>query len=139
MAKSHPLGGGWLPNGTFFPYFGTYLYTAWDGRYQDLGAVFYSELSPADALREYTSVPNGVSDDGGVVVGRTGVNLQSAYVWTPATGMLRVSEYLTNTGVKDHLGWQLTVAQYVSPDGKRIAGTGFDPQLVAYSWIVSLR
>ena len=73
------------------------------------------------------------------MVGKTGVNLISAYVWTAATGMLGVADYLVNSGVKDHLGWQLTVAQYVSPDGKRIAGTGFDPQLVAYSWIVSLR
>jgi C-terminal processing protease CtpA/Prc len=33
----------------------------------------------------------------------------------------------------------LTFSSYVSPDGKRIAGTGIDPQLKAYSWIVTLR
>ena len=72
------------------------------------------------------------------MVGKTGVNLISAYVWTAATGMLRVADYLVNSGVKDHLGWQLTFSTYVSPDGKRIAGIGFDPQMTAYSWIVTL-
>lgn len=138
VGEYHPLGGGTLPDGTIRPYSGTYLYTAWDGRFQDLGAVWYSNLPPDVAYREYTSKPWGVSDDGKVVVGTTGFSNVFACFWTSATGMVRVSDYLTANGVTAQQGWELTAAGYVSPDGKRIAGTGINAQKVAYSWIVTL-
>ena len=144
VGRTHPLLGGHIPNAPppydgFQQYVATYMYTAWDGRFKDLGAVWYSELDPKVAYTEYTSLPRGVSDDGSVVGARTGSFLVAAAVWTHATGMVRVAQYLTANGVTDHLGWQLTDVSYVSPDGKRIAGTGIDPQLRAYSWIVTLR
>jgi uncharacterized membrane protein len=144
VGRTHPLGGGSLPGGPlpdggFVGYIATYKYTSWDGRFQDLGAAWYSELDPLVARTEYTSLPRGLSDDGEVVVARCGVNLAAACVWTSATGMVRVAEYLAANGVTDNSGWQLTDCPYVSPDGKRIAGTGIDPQLKAYSWIVTLR
>jgi probable HAF family extracellular repeat protein len=138
VGEYHPVGGGTLPNGQTRPYVGTYLYTAWDGRFQDLGAVWYENLSEDFAIREYTSSPWGVSDNGQVVVGTTGFSNLFACFWTPATGMVLVSRYLTDNGVTAHLGWELTAAGYVSPDGKRIAGTGINADGVGYSWIVTL-
>ena len=48
----------------------TYLYTAWDGRFEDLGAV--SSGNPIVDFNEYTSSPTAVSDYGEVVGGTTG-------------------------------------------------------------------
>lgn len=59
-------------------------------------------------------------------------------IWTRATGMVLISDYLTAYGVTAHQGWKLTDVSYVSPDGKRIAGTGINAQMQAESWIVTL-
>jgi len=115
----------------------TYMYTAWDGNFQDLGAVWVG--SPGINLEEYQSKPFGVSDDGTVVVGQTGgVNTQFAMIWTPETGMLYMHDYLTRNGVTAHQNWVLTESDYVSPNGKVIAGAGRNPQGVPESWIVTL-
>jgi hypothetical protein len=53
--------------------------------------------------------------------------------------MIRVSDYLTANGVTAHNGWTLTRTTYVSPDGKRIAGSGFNPQQIINSWVATLR
>jgi len=52
--------------------------------------------------------------------------------------MVSLADYLTAKGGTSHNGWDLRSAAYASPDGKRIAGTGFNPQMVAESWIVTL-
>jgi probable HAF family extracellular repeat protein len=136
-----PLQGTFLPDGSFLPYGGTtWMYTAWDGRFEDLGAVRKTELGPIEALNEYVSQPRGVSDDGSVVVGVSGTSTQeTAFIWTRATGMVRVSDYLTANGVTAHNGWTLTRTYYVSPDGKRIVGNAINPDSLVQSWIVTLR
>ncbi|HKE24482.1 MAG TPA: hypothetical protein VKB88_19095 [Bryobacteraceae bacterium] len=113
-----------------------YLYTAWNGQFTDLGAVWNG--SPGSNLAEYQAQPYGVSDDGQMVVGYTGKYLRGASLWTQRTGMVRIADYLTSQGVTSHDRWDLRLATYVSPDGKRIAGTGFDPAQAAYSWVVTL-
>ena len=113
------------------------MYTAWDGRFQDLGAVWQGQ--PGANLSEYTSNPQGVSDDGSVVVGDTGATQKIAALWTSGTGMVNVYDFLTSKGVTNHLGWILTVTTYVSPDGRIIAGAGFNPSQIFQSWIVTLR
>jgi uncharacterized membrane protein len=102
VAQWHPVPGTFLPDGSFLRYRRrtTYMYTAWDGRFEDLGAVRKTELGPI--------------------------------------GMIRVSDYLTAHGVTAHNGWTLTRTSYVSPDGKRIAGNGFNPQQLINSWVVTL-
>ena len=141
VGRFNPQGGTYFPNGYFLPSVTTYRYTAADGRFQDLGAAL---TVPGDILAEYQSNPWGVSDDGNVVVGVTGFDQQAA-IWTPnigtivlggigLAGMVRVADFLTAVGVTAHMGWQLTAAGYVSPDGKTIAGTGINRQLIAESW-----
>jgi probable HAF family extracellular repeat protein len=143
VGRTHPLGGRFLPDGTFQQYSSatTYMYTAWDGRFYDLGAAVKTELSEKLQLVEYGSLPYGVSDDGRVVGGITGQADPVASIWTAATGMLRMSDYLTANGITAHQGLKLTFTSYVSPDGKRLAGTavgGQEPNVLPYSWIVTL-
>jgi probable HAF family extracellular repeat protein len=142
----NPELGTYFPNGYFYSSKTTYRYTAADGRFQNLGAAYV--VAPGEPLTEYTSFPWGVSDDGNVVVGSTGYDQQAA-IWTPniganvqggiaRAGMVRMADFLTANGVTAHMGWQLTAAGYVSPDGLTIAGTGINRQLRAESWIVTL-
>jgi probable HAF family extracellular repeat protein len=113
----------------------TWRWSAWDGKLEDLGAV---PLKPGVNRSEYTSQPYGLSDTGDVVVGVSGAFQRSAAMWTPATAMVSVADFLTANGVTSHRGWDLRLANYVSPNGKTIAGTGFNPQAIAESWIVTL-
>jgi probable HAF family extracellular repeat protein len=114
----------------------TYLYTSWDGKFEDLGAA--SLGTPPLLQGEQTSNPQGVSDDGSVVVGDTGFSQKVAALWTRETGMVTVYGFLTSKGVTNHVGWTFTVSTYVSPDGKAIAGACFNPANIFQSWIVTL-
>jgi uncharacterized membrane protein len=80
----------------------------------------------------------GVSDDGNVVVGRSGAfPVQNAVIWTPATGMQYLSDYVTAHGVTIPAGWSLISANAVSADGKVIGGWGSDGNDVA-SFVIDL-
>ena len=116
----------------------TYRWTAWDGRFEDLGAV---PVPPGGDQRGYISQPYAVSDDGSVVGGDSGpVNNKGAMIWTRETGMVYVSDFLTQKGVTDHLSWlALTKTVYVSPDGSFIVGYGRQSPNVFKTWIVTLR
>jgi probable HAF family extracellular repeat protein len=114
----------------------TWRWSAWNGVLEDLGAVWQG--TPGSNIAEYQSQPTGLSDTGDVVVGVTGSFQRLAYNWTVDTGMVTVADYLTANGVASHKDWYLSTATYVSPDGKLIAGVGFNPKLIAESWIVTL-
>jgi hypothetical protein len=88
---------------------------------------------------EQTSNPQGVRDDGLVVVGDTGFSQKVAALWTRETGMVTVYGFLASKGVTNHVGWTFTVSTYASPDGRTIEGAGFDPDNIFQSWIVTLR
>lgn len=67
----------------------------------------------------------GVSDDGRVVVGQgqdTSGNLFAA-VWTPATGIIRFSDYLAANGVAVPSGLTLSSCSGVSADGRSFVGS----------------
>ena len=114
-----------------------YRYTAWDGRFYDLGAVWPG--IPLNNVEEYQSRPYGLSDDGSIVAGETGgVNTTYAMIWTEESGAVYLHEYLTSKGVTAHQGWYLQAVYYVSPDGKVLAGYGTNPRNVPESWIVTL-
>jgi uncharacterized membrane protein len=66
-----------------------------------------------------------VSEDGNIVVGASGFGFnREAVVWTPATGMVLLADYLADQGVVVPAGWTLTTATAVSANGKVIAGWG---------------
>jgi probable HAF family extracellular repeat protein len=116
----------------------TYKYTAWDGHFEDLGAVF---VPIGGDQRNYISQPFAMSDDGSVIVGEAGWLEKRAMIWTQTTGMVYMSDFLTGIGVNDHVGWTLLKAHYVSPDGRTIAGFGQRPGggPSIRSWILTLR
>ena len=129
VGRFHPTNAAYETSAT------TWRWSAWDGRLEDLGAV---PLGPGINPGEYSSEPLALSDSGNVVVGIAGALQPLAAIWTPATGMVTVAGFLTANGVTSHAQWQLTRALYVSPNGKVIAGSGFNPQMLAESWIVTL-
>jgi uncharacterized membrane protein len=136
VGRGHPQGGSYLPNGTFRSAITTYMYTVWDGRFEDLGAVLLLVPVPGGGT-DYASTPTAVSDYGEVVGGTTGVYDRLPFIWTRATAMVLLTDYLTANGVTAHQGWKLTDVSYISPDGKRMVGTGISSQ-GATSWSVTL-
>ena len=110
-----------------------YRFTSWDGHVDDLGALKRDQGGvgigggPPDPSFEDTSVALAVSDDSTVVVGTSGYQPPTdAFIWTPDTKMVKLSDYLTSKGVTGFERWTLLTAVSVSPDGKIIAGTGIN-------------
>jgi uncharacterized membrane protein len=119
----------------------TYKLGAWDGLLENLGAV---RQNPIVDRTQAASEPYAISDDGRVVVGENGSGdvpgqPRQAYIWTPETGMMFVSDYLTSKGVTTHNGWVLGAATAVTPDGRIIAGHGVNPQGIPSGWIATIR
>jgi uncharacterized membrane protein len=109
-----------------------YRFTAQDGQLVDIGALKRDQSGigigggPADSVED-TAVALSVSDDGNVVVGTSGYQPPTdAFIWTPATKIVKLSDYLAAKGVAGFSGWTLVTATDVSPDGKIIAGTGLN-------------
>jgi uncharacterized membrane protein len=119
----------------------TWLYTAWNGQTYDLGALEIGN-NPLEIRGNYESTPFAMSDDGRVIVGRSGSDPPSftAFIWTPETGMVSLYDYLKSKGVTGLDRWQrLTGAGAVTPDGKVIGGIGVHADLLGTpSWIVRL-
>ena len=109
-----------------------YRFTASDGHVEDIGALKRDQggngigPGPTDSIED-TAVALGVSDDGNVVVGTSGYQPPTdAFIWTPATKIVKLSDYLTSKNITGFEGWTLVTATDVSPDGKIIAGTGLN-------------
>ena len=88
------------------------------GGMQDLGSLTTAGGSFAEAW--------GVSDDGSIVVGASGVWGQSTvpFLWHPSTGMVSLASHLLNRGV-DLAGWTLYGGISVSGNGQFVVGAGF--------------
>jgi uncharacterized membrane protein len=105
--------------------------TSWDGHVEDLGVLKREGGGPGvgggPAEAEEFSIALAVSDSGNVVVGNSGYEPPTdAFIWTPETKMIKLSDYLTSKGITGHERWTLLTAIAVSPDGKIIAGTGIN-------------
>jgi len=115
-----------------------YMYTAWDGRIEDLGALDRG-ITPDQKAREDRSTAFAVSDDGPVVVGESGYQPPvDAFIWTPVTKMVKLSDYLKANGAMGLDGWWLVGAGAITPDGKTIAGTGRNPEGQMEGWVAVL-
>jgi uncharacterized membrane protein len=109
-----------------------YRFTSWDGHVEDLGALKRDHGGGSPGVGggpggefEDMSIALAVSDDGSVVVGNSGYQPPTdAFIWTPETKMVKLSDYLTSKDVTGHERWTLVTAIAVSPDGKIIAGSG---------------
>ena len=81
----------------------------------------------------------GASDDGNVIVGRSGAfPMFFATVWTPQTGMVRLDDYAAAHGVAIPPGWSLMTATAVSADGLSIGGWGVDANSALNSFVIDL-
>jgi len=67
-------------------------------------------------------------------------------IWTPATGMIYVTDFLNQNGVTDHRSWvSLTKVVCITPDGRLMIGEGVargsgpGSANVLKRWIVTLK
>lgn len=92
------VGGSWRSDG----YIRAFRWTSGTGMV-DLGVgTMVAWLSSLNQPTEWISLANGVSADGAVVVGQTGLNgpsLYRAFRWTQASGMQSVEDWLRTNGV----------------------------------------
>lgn len=77
------------------------------------------------------TVASGVSHDGSIVVGRSGLR---AFIYDDANGMRPLDMLLTSLGI-DLTGWRLEDANAVSADGSFIVGTGWNPSGNQVAWV----
>ena len=115
----------------------SYLYTAWDGQLRNLGGVW--KRGPGLRGEDYSSKPSKVSDDGNLVGGQAFLaGPRETFLWTPETGTILLSDYLTRNGITAHNNWQLLeFVNYISPNGKTIVGSGLNPQGLVETFIVT--
>ena len=120
----------------------SYVYTASDGVIEDIGALVRWTFPPPEPNYEDTSYPNAISDDGRMVVGISGYGFpsfpQEAFIWTPATKMVRLKDYLLAHGVPIPSGWQLVNGTAISSDKKTIAGFGLNPNGMIEGFVAKL-
>lgn len=86
------------------------------------------------APSQNASVARAVSGDGSVIVG-SGSNTSGAFIWDEEHGMRSMEDYLSNDIGLDISGWKLTNAHQISPDGRIIAGSGYNPEGYTENWI----
>lgn len=70
---------------------------------------------------EFSLRAMAVSDDGQVIGGSTGLD-GYAFVWTPSTGMIWLSDHLASSGVVVPPEWRLRYVHSISGDGLTFAG-----------------
>ncbi|MCL4743458.1 MAG: hypothetical protein KJZ54_14775 [Phycisphaerales bacterium] len=103
----------------------------------ETGMVGLGRLTPD----EIGNRGHGVSWDGNVIVGEAVVlddNGNGAYIWTPETGMRRLTDVLADLGVAIPPGWYLLAAYGVSADGRTIVGAGINPAGHSEGWVAYL-
>jgi probable HAF family extracellular repeat protein len=89
----------------------------------------------------FESVAIAATHSGQAIVGFSGIhNDRRAFVWTETVGMLPLQEVLINRYglVAELVGWQLTIAYDISPDGRFIVGSGLNPDGNTEAWLVRL-
>jgi uncharacterized membrane protein len=114
-----------------------YMYTAWNGQVEDLGALDRG-LTPGAQRENDTSGAFAVSDDPSIVVGESGLTPPAAFIWTPQEGMVSLLDYLKERGATGLDRWWLLGAGSIAPDGKTVAGTGINPDGDVEGWVAIL-
>jgi len=72
------------------------------------------------------SSASGVSADGSVVVGQSGLVRPRPFVWDSINGMQSLESILASHGVNT-TGWKLQDITDVTPDGVTVVGMGLNP------------
>lgn len=80
----------------------------------------------------------GLSDDGNVILGASGLGFErKATIWTSDGGLQWLSDYLATQDVVVPEGWQLMSGGGVSADGKTLSGWGLSPTMLT-SFVIDL-
>ncbi len=88
---------------------------------------------------DFYSNANAVSADGSVVVGYSKSDSgNEAFIWDAENGMRNLKELLIAGGVEGLDGWQLTMANDISSDGRFIVGRGINPSGIEEAWLASV-
>ena len=84
------------------------------------------------------SIAYEVSGDGNIIVGQSGENRNTAFIWDNVNGMQNLQQLLsTKFGLGDVLSdWKLARANGISADGTAIVGSGLNPNGVNQAWLV---
>jgi uncharacterized membrane protein len=87
----------------------------------------------------FTSVANGISQDGSIIVGRQSFtsSLDEAFVWDADNGLQNLRLLLASRGV-NLAGWRLDEATGISPDGSTVVGFGTNPSGQTEGWVAVL-
>jgi hypothetical protein len=97
---------------------------------QSIGCVQATACGPAFAF--------ALSEDGNTIVGASGFGIDRvAMIWTPASGLKRLSDYATAHAVTIPAGWTLASATGLSADGQSIGGWGPGPVGIG-SYVIDL-
>jgi probable HAF family extracellular repeat protein len=99
------------------------------------GMVGLGDL-PGNSFR---SVAEATSANGSVVVGSGYTDSgETAFIWTPGSGMRSVRDVLVNEYGLNLTGWRLTHATAISADGLTITGLGSSPTSPDEAWIATI-
>jgi uncharacterized membrane protein len=94
----------------------------WDGSHW---VKSYLGVMPKKPGKAASSYPLAVSADGSVVVGENHPDASKpttvGFIWTPATGMVNATDWLTANGVRTSPLYPVTSLSVMTPDGKVIA------------------
>ncbi|MBH0179650.1 MAG: hypothetical protein HP491_17760 [Nitrospira sp.] len=114
-------------------------------------AFYWSQLTGlvnlpglAGATNSQRSGARDVSSDGSIIVGwaMTPLDTQEAVIWRwngNSWGIKTLKDVLvTDFGIIAATGWQFTVAEGISPDGRTIVGTGINPNNILEAWRIQL-
>jgi len=105
-------------------------------------AVLWGSGSPVDLGTLpgcINSLAFGVSDDGSVVGGSSlGIGILSAFIWTPSSGMLALSDYLGMYGVSIPPDWNPSYIYAVSGDGRTFAGEAVNASGVIQGFVATV-
>lgn len=140
------IGLGDLPGGSFFSAAnavsadGTTVVGGSDsgGGAAGASAFLWTESSGMIALGP-TGYAYGVSGDGSVVIGSTGLDaFGDAFIWDEAHGARNLKTVLQTEFGLNLTGWTLRHAYGITPDGLTICGVGIDPQGRRQAWVAGI-
>lgn len=87
--------------------------------------VFNTRIAPTSLYSNFN--PNAITDSGAFVLGGmtiTSSGASSSFVWSQSSGVTSFSDFMTANGVTVPLGFSITAAIDMTPDGKTFVGYG---------------
>ena len=117
--------------------YGTGLGWLWrEGR----GVISFGTAGTGELTGQLTTVPTGVSADGRTVVGFVrGPRDIRAFLWTETKGFQYLDDAIKGQGASAAAGWQIDVANGITPDGRYIFGQGINPANEIDGFIIDLK